>query len=95
MRDNGSMHGTWVNDKKIAPRCDVAINSDDVLTFGAEVTNGPGKPSAIVPAMPSCCMEIVVVANFLQRHLPRSGLAANVSGLILGRCSFLLQVNSC
>ncbi|RMJ22017.1 FHA domain protein, partial [Aspergillus sp. HF37] len=40
VRDNGSMHGTWVNDKKIPPGRDVAISTDDVLTFGAEVMNG-------------------------------------------------------
>lgn len=49
MRDNGSMHGTWVNDKKIPPGRDVAISTDDVLTFGAEVVNGSGKSYVIVP----------------------------------------------
>ncbi|RJE22671.1 FHA domain protein [Aspergillus sclerotialis] len=37
IRDNGSMHGTLLNDKKITPHCDVKISTGDVLTFGAEV----------------------------------------------------------
>lgn len=42
IRDGGSMHGTWVNEKKIPVNQDVTINSGDVLTFGADVTRGTG-----------------------------------------------------
>ncbi|RHZ60796.1 FHA domain protein [Aspergillus thermomutatus] len=40
IRDNGSMHGTWVNGKKIAIDKDVTIHSGDVVTFGTEVIRG-------------------------------------------------------
>ncbi|KAF7159089.1 hypothetical protein CNMCM5623_004322 [Aspergillus felis] len=40
IRDNGSMHGTWVNCKKIAADKDVPIHSGDVVIFGTEVIRG-------------------------------------------------------
>ncbi|KAL1998821.1 hypothetical protein VTN02DRAFT_5519 [Thermoascus thermophilus] len=40
IRDSGSMHGTYVNDRKIPVGQDTAIRSGDVLTFGSEVTRG-------------------------------------------------------
>lgn len=38
------MHGTWLNDKKIAPHRDVPITTGDILVFGTEVAHGAGKP---------------------------------------------------
>lgn len=43
IRDGGSMHGTWVNDRRIPVDQDVVVNSGDILTFGADVTRGAGK----------------------------------------------------
>ncbi|KAL4870308.1 hypothetical protein BDV12DRAFT_60010 [Aspergillus spectabilis] len=40
IRDPGSMHGTWVNNKKIPVNVDVGISDGDVLTFGVEVIRG-------------------------------------------------------
>ncbi|KAH1625731.1 hypothetical protein KXX21_006039 [Aspergillus fumigatus] len=40
IRDNGSMHGTWVNCKKISADKDVPIHSGDVVIFGTEVIRG-------------------------------------------------------
>ncbi|RLL95638.1 hypothetical protein CFD26_105222 [Aspergillus turcosus] len=40
IRDNGSMHGTWVNCKKIPADNDVPIQSGDVVIFGTEVIRG-------------------------------------------------------
>ncbi|ODM16473.1 hypothetical protein SI65_07980 [Aspergillus cristatus] len=40
IRDGGSMHGTWVNDRRIPVDQDVVVNSGDILTFGADVTRG-------------------------------------------------------
>ncbi|KAF4154652.1 hypothetical protein CNMCM6069_009052 [Aspergillus lentulus] len=40
IRDNGSMHGTWINCKKIAADKDVPIRSGDVVIFGTEVIRG-------------------------------------------------------
>ncbi|KAF7121953.1 hypothetical protein CNMCM5793_009507 [Aspergillus hiratsukae] len=40
IRDNGSMHGTWVNCKKIPADKDVPIHSGDVVIFGTEVIRG-------------------------------------------------------
>ncbi|KAJ9225110.1 hypothetical protein DTO021C3_882 [Paecilomyces variotii] len=40
VRDNGSMHGTALNDKKIPTGKDVTVQSGDILTFGNEVTRG-------------------------------------------------------
>ncbi|EAW11624.1 FHA domain protein [Aspergillus clavatus NRRL 1] len=40
LRDGGSMHGTWINGKKMPAEKDITINNGDVVTFGAEVTRG-------------------------------------------------------
>ncbi|KAF4212624.1 hypothetical protein CNMCM8980_000576 [Aspergillus fumigatiaffinis] len=40
IRDNGSMHGTWVNCRKISSDKDVPIHSGDVVIFGTEVIRG-------------------------------------------------------
>ncbi|KAL1867966.1 TOM (translocase of outer membrane) complex component [Paecilomyces lecythidis] len=40
VRDNGSMHGTSLNDKKIPTGRDISVHSGDILTFGNEVTRG-------------------------------------------------------
>ncbi|EAW23832.1 FHA domain protein [Aspergillus fischeri NRRL 181] len=40
IRDNGSMHGTWVNCQKISADKDVPIHSGDVVIFGTEVIRG-------------------------------------------------------
>lgn len=40
IRDSGSMHGTFVNDKKIASDKNCTIRSGDVMTFGTSVTRG-------------------------------------------------------
>ncbi|GLA43761.1 hypothetical protein AnigIFM63309_001856 [Aspergillus niger] len=40
IRDGGSMHGTWINGKKIPTEEDSVINHDDVVTFGSTVYRG-------------------------------------------------------
>ncbi|OJJ33790.1 hypothetical protein ASPWEDRAFT_28985 [Aspergillus wentii DTO 134E9] len=40
IRDGGSMHGTFVNDKRIPVGMDVALKNNDILTFGTEVNRG-------------------------------------------------------
>ncbi|PYI05313.1 FHA domain protein [Aspergillus sclerotiicarbonarius CBS 121057] len=40
IRDGGSMHGTWINGKKIPPEEDTVIKHGDVVTFGSTVFRG-------------------------------------------------------
>ncbi|PYH95311.1 hypothetical protein BO71DRAFT_398096 [Aspergillus ellipticus CBS 707.79] len=40
IRDGGSMHGTWVNEKKIPTDEDIVIKHGDVVTFGSTVVRG-------------------------------------------------------
>lgn len=91
------MHGTWVNDKKIPSRCDVAISTDDVLTFGAEVTRGSGKPSAIAAGIShqlhGCCCAVVTDFPH-QKPLLRSGHALSANGLICGGYPLLFRKNN-
>lgn len=37
------MHGTKVNETKIAPEQEVEIHNGDLLTFGSDVTRGAGE----------------------------------------------------
>lgn len=45
LSDNGSMHGTYINDEQVPLDEEVEIKSGDVLTFGNEVTRWPSKLS--------------------------------------------------
>ncbi|PYH29834.1 FHA domain protein [Aspergillus neoniger CBS 115656] len=40
IRDGGSMHGTWINGKRIPTEEDSVIKHDDVVTFGSTVYRG-------------------------------------------------------
>ncbi|RAL14277.1 FHA domain protein [Aspergillus homomorphus CBS 101889] len=40
LRDGGSMHGTYVNGKKLPSEEDYLLNQGDVITFGTEVIRG-------------------------------------------------------
>jgi FHA domain len=42
IEDVGSMHGTYVNDKKIASHERFSLNNGHLVKFGSEVTRGPG-----------------------------------------------------
>lgn len=40
VRDPGSMHGTWLNKRRVPVETDMALSDGDVLTFGVEVIRG-------------------------------------------------------
>lgn len=41
IHDIGSMHGTFVNNNKLATREPTSVSDGDEITFGAEVKRGP------------------------------------------------------
>jgi hypothetical protein len=42
IEDVGSMHGTYVEDKRVTARERHRLYNDDLVKFGNEVTRGPG-----------------------------------------------------
>ena len=44
--DNGSMHGTWVNDSKVLKDHSIPVTPLDVVTFGAKIVRGSGRCSS-------------------------------------------------
>lgn len=44
--DTKSLHGTYVNGVKLFGERRVLLEDGDMITFGAKVTRGTGRPSA-------------------------------------------------
>lgn len=51
IHDNGSMHGTTLNDKRLEQMTEVVLANGDVLVFGAEVRRGP-------EVFPACSFKV-------------------------------------
>ncbi|OOF92784.1 hypothetical protein ASPCADRAFT_210050 [Aspergillus carbonarius ITEM 5010] len=66
IRDGGSMHGTWINGKKITSEEDTVIQHGDVITFGSTVFRGT---DTFPPLRVRCEFEW---PNPLHRHVPAS-----------------------
>lgn len=56
--DNGSMHGTFINDEQIPLDEEIEIKSGDVLTFGNEVTRWPSMSSNFRFTTPSLSIAL-------------------------------------
>ena len=57
IEDVGSMHGTYVEDRKLAPHTRERLFSGDYIKFGAEVTRGPGTCWINDEPAPYCCSQ--------------------------------------
>lgn len=65
----GSMHGTFVNDKRIASDQNHTIQNGDVVTFGAAVTRGDGTFDTAVTACNSSFSLFMLIKHDSPRHL--------------------------
>ena len=57
IEDVGSMHGTYVEDRRIASHERHRLYSDDLVKFGNEVTRGPGTCLVNDEPAPFCCHQ--------------------------------------
>ena len=57
IEDIGSMHGTYVEKRKVIPKRREKLFSGDYIKFGAEVTRGPGTCWINDEPAPYCCFQ--------------------------------------
>ena len=57
IEDIGSMHGTYVEDRKVVAHTRERLFSGDYIKFGAEVTRGPGTCWINDEPAPYCCSQ--------------------------------------
>jgi hypothetical protein len=66
------MHGTYVEERKLAPRTRESLYSGDYIKFGAEVTRGPGTCWINDEPTPHCCAQPIRWLPLPEKDTPFS-----------------------
>jgi FHA domain len=108
IEDVGSMHGTYVGDRRIRSHERHPLHYDNLVKFGNEVTRGPGTYPENGEAAPLCCQptlcqsserqalseECCLTVHHYQNRFLHSMLLCGILGLTIGIELFCFTLNN-